>query len=86
MTFTKTTTKTYEIVNIKNQPLFKFNSTYRMIRGEAKYHGFNCFKCGNPFVEDEDIYLWTMKNTKNKVVCEKCNREAFIIFMKDGKK
>ncbi|WP_288924756.1 hypothetical protein [Aminobacterium colombiense] len=51
-----------------------FNETYRRIRSNYKYKGFECYSCGKCFENGETIAL-VFTDKGNKTVCRKCGLE-----------
>jgi peptide subunit release factor 1 (eRF1) len=48
-----------------------FSESYRRIRGNFRYKGFECYSCGKHFEDGEKMSL-IFTNKGNKVVCHKC--------------
>lgn len=73
VTFTKTTTKTYNILQVALDFL-AFNKSYRRIRGNSRYPGFECYQCRRHFQDGEKISL-ALTDKGNKVLCHDCGME-----------
>jgi len=51
--------------------MLTFNESYRQIRANYKYQGFNCYSCRKKFQDGEKIsVIFTDKG--NKTVCHEC--------------
>jgi len=67
---TKTQTITYQVLAVSTRYVI-FNESYRKIRSDFKYQGFECFACGRKFNDGEEIgIIFTSRG--NKVVCQEC--------------
>ncbi len=66
----KTKTTRYEITNVAIDFLI-FNESFRRIRGNRKYKGFQCYNCNHKFEDGEKMSL-IFTNKGNKTVCRKC--------------
>lgn len=67
---TKTKTTVYTIAHVLIDML-TFNESYRRIRTNFKYQGFNCYSCRKKFQDGEKIsVIFTDKG--NKTVCHEC--------------
>lgn len=76
MKITKTRTKVteYEVVQVSNAPM-KYTKYFKEIRKKSKEKFDKCFMCENKFELGDDLYILFMKNSTNKVVCNKCAKE-----------
>ncbi|MDQ7095974.1 hypothetical protein REC12_20475 [Desulfosporosinus sp. PR] len=70
---TKTTTKTFNILQVELDML-TFDESFRRIRQNFRYTGFECYKCGRHFLDNEKISL-IITDKGNKVVCHDCGSE-----------
>jgi RNase P subunit RPR2 len=66
----KTRTTVYNITNVSID-FATFDETWRRIRGNYKYKGFECYSCHKPFMDGERIGV-IFTNRGNKTVCREC--------------
>lgn len=51
-----------------------FDETYRRIRRDFHYQGFECFNCGRAFRTGEPISIAFVAEDRNRVVCQACGQ------------
>jgi hypothetical protein len=65
-----TTTTKYKITQA-GLDMMHFDESYRRIRGNYKYKGFECFMCKHHFEDGEKISL-AITDKGNKTICHDC--------------
>lgn len=76
MEITKITKRTYIVSQVTEKPFMKFG-LFRQTREKLRMKvEKTCFCCGHKFFDDEDVFLAFFKNTRNRLICEKCNQKA----------
>lgn len=69
----KTKTTTFKVLQV-GIDFLTFNESYRRIRSNFKYKGFQCYACDKNFVDGEKISL-VITNRGNKVICRSCAKK-----------
>lgn len=70
-TITKVKKTHFEILKV-GLDFTTFDESYKNIRKNSNYKGFECFNCGRDFSLGEDISLLIMAENLNKVACREC--------------